>query len=871
MHSEYAPQTCEELARLYAAAGVHRPMRVERYDPGAVRAYEALGIAPAARARVAVRIEAFVGGGFAGQVYRVAVLAVEGDAIAGLEPGGVYAMKILVPPTGFNRRFRDAIYAAGFQGPFQLQVNPDAARAGALWQTLIRRGAKLRFGSERAVVRILATFVDPVLGSCGELSEWVDGRSWLLEVDDDTTALRRWAWRARGDGEGLGSPEFRAKRVFMRDFVELLHAMGAREFARQYEWWTLKSQPNCLKRNEAADFSSGGLTAVDFRPGLALLPFLPMSPGDVALIAQGLRRGSLVQFDRGDLAALAAFVEARRDAFADLAEVHAELVAVEERRRRAVLDVTHNHVRLLTDPRLLPEVLAALVASWELRGIADGACAERLRRSRARAAAFLCAGFAPLLAAAGGAAAGVGLWAAGCAWLAAAGAGLALAAAGGIAGAFLRKVWGRADLRRHYASMLASREYFGRALRGYAAEKLVRWLRAGRVSDARALAIAARPARLLGHLACAWLPAPVHRLLTDGAYAVERLKHFFVRPVRLYFNAKEREAWLFEMVDEGRRKHMLTEKDAAQIRAVAGEPFIQKYLQSLAVHLCTLPVTQTVAIMIAVVAGVACGWPWKEILIAAGVLLVLFQLTPISPGSLARGAYVVYLVLRERNFRDYNIALFLSFFKYVGYLAFPIQMASRYPALARFMAAHWATDAVHLIPVFGERGALLEHAVFGLCYNYPLTVRRRMREREERRAGRPARLWPAFAAGLGAAALLCAAEAVFQFRGGKALGELELWPLMMGLPLLAGSIATLGAGGAPLARRLAGALAGGAAMAALFAAGHTVLHAIAPAGGEALASAGVKALLWGVFLHPLFGALGVLATEVFMPERRRRR
>ncbi|NMD34686.1 MAG: hypothetical protein GYA73_02280 [Planctomycetes bacterium] len=48
-------------------------------------------------------------------------------------------------------------------------------------------------------------------------------------------------------------------------------------------------------------------------------------------------------------------------------------------------------------------------------------------------------------------------------------------------------------------------------------------------------------------------------------------------------------------------------------------------------------------------------------------------------------------------------------------------------------------------------------------------------------------------------------------------------------------------------------------------------RAEAPAGGEALASAGVKALLWGVFLHPLFGALGVLATEVFMPERRRRR
>ncbi len=376
---------------------------------------------------------------------------------------------------------------------------------------------------------------------------------------------------------------------------------------------------------------------------------------------------------------------------------------------------------------------------------------------------------------------------------------------------------------------------------------------------------------MLGHLACAWLPASIHRVLTDGAYAADRLRYFFVRPVRLYFNAEAREAWLFQMIDEGRRKHMLTEADAAEIRAVAGEPFIQKYLKSLAVHLCTLPVTQVVAILIAVGWGIWQGWSWGKIMLSAGALVFLFQLTPISPGSLARGAYVVYLVVRERNFRDYTIALFLSFFKYVGYLAFPIQMASRYPALARFMAAHWATDAVHMIPVFGERGALLEHAVFGLCYNYPLTVRRRMRERAARRAGRPARMWPAFAAGAVAAALLCGAEVLWWRGKGAAPGELALWPLMMGLPLLAGSIATLWAGGAALSRRVIAALAGGAAMAALFSVGHTVLHAVAPAADETLGGALVKSFLWGVFLHPLFCTLGVLATEVFMPERRARR
>ena len=99
-----------------------------------------------------------------------------------------------------------------------------------------------------------------------------------------------------------------------------------------------------------------------------------------------------------------------------------------------------------------------------------------------------------------------------------------------------------------------------------------------------------------------------------------------------------------------------------------------------------------------------------------------------------RGLYVLYLVIRERNFKDYNIAVFLGFFKYIGYLAFPIQMAYRYPTLARFMAVHWATGAVPAIPVFGEKGALLEHTVFCTFYNWPLTIRRRTRNRIRRLA-----------------------------------------------------------------------------------------------------------------------------------------
>ena len=168
---------------------------------------------------------------------------------------------------------------------------------------------------------------------------------------------------------------------------------------------------------------------------------------------------------------------------------------------------------------------------------------------------------------------------------------------------------------------------------------------------------------------------------------------------------------------------IITEEDAELILSKIKEPFIQKYLKSLAVHVCTVPVTQVVSIILAVIYVLMHPEMPRSQSWGVGLgIVALFQVIPLSPGSLVRGLYVLYLVIRERNFKDYNIAVFLGFFKYIGYLAFPIQMAYRYPELARFMAAHWATEAVHIVPVFVETGALLEHWVFCLFYNRPLTI-----------------------------------------------------------------------------------------------------------------------------------------------------
>jgi hypothetical protein len=868
MATKYSTEVCLELDRAFGDANLLRPMRVARYEPGTELVYDVTGVAPAREARVRLRVDRFVGGGFAGQVYRVELLEIDsGEPPVGLEIGGLYAVKILVPPSRSAEKFRNAVYAVGFQGAFQLQCNPVAARAGALWQKMIRRAAGERFGTERAVVDVLATFVDSIIGSCGEISEWVEGRTWRFEVDDRLDA-RRTDCDLRS--QAVSSPEYRAKKAFMKDFVALLHEMGAHEFARQYEWSTCKSQPNVLKRLDCEDDPRAGLTAVDFRAGLALLPFLPMSPGDFRLIVRGVGRGSLVQFDRGDLGKLRRFVEAHPEAFADMDDAIGELESCEKIYRDSVPDVTHNHFRLLTSGRLWGTLLNSTVKGWRVRNFVDDACAEKLKRSRAMTLLFALVGVLPCLGAIGGA---LVLWllaARGCSWLVAGAAGVGVFVAGLLVGRALRRLWGRSDLRRHYACMLTSLGYFLRAVRGRIAEKLICWHREGRIGAEATRSLSKKPALFVLHLPLSVLPVGLHRLLADPAYFRERLRFIFVRPVKLYFNASFREQWLRDMLAEGRANGMLSEEDAGTIEGRIQEPFIQKYLKSLAVHVCTLPVTQVVSVAVAL-------WyirshpelPWKEAWATAVGIIALFQVVPISPGSLVRGLYVLYLVIRERNFRDYNIAVFLGFFKYIGYLAFPIQMAYRYPALARFMAGHWSTGAVHFVPVFGEQGALLEHTVFDAFYNYPLTVRRRMRLRAEERTQERWRYWPALACLVGAAVAWALIDWVYVARTGLAPTLKALWYIAPLPALLMGAGAARLARGGSVARRVHVAVACGIALGVIAATvGVWIVQSnvedvsTALAGGESLTRYAATSAAWRAFWFSVLSVLGCLLAEV---------
>ncbi|MFC1898078.1 hypothetical protein ACFLYJ_00755 [Candidatus Cloacimonadota bacterium] len=804
-----------KLTKVFDESHLLREMRINRYDAGEELSYEVQSLKDKKTGTLKLQIEKFVGGGFAGQVYKVTLLE-NTQNINSLIVGNTYAIKILIPPSGFSKFFRDAVYWIGFQGPFQLQVNPAASRAGALWQKFIRRAARIKFGDEKSIVDIYATFVDETLGSCGEISEWVEGRTWQLEVESHMDYLQKWNRNKKIDDTKLGSIEYRTKKIFMKEFVKLLNEMGGYEFARQYEWSTCKSQPNCLKRTSTAP--DQGLVAVDFRAGLALLPFLPMSPGDFKLIGKGILRGSLVQFDRGSLKKLAVFMEKHEAGFTDMKDQFDELVEMEEIYRNSVPDITHNHFRLLFSGKLWKTMLSSAVTGWKIKNLITTKTEEKWQKNKFITFWLFLFSIIPIL------------------------------------GKYFIKFWGNKPWRKHYFRIIYNWKYLARTIKASSAEKAINWHRQERITEEVALKIPHSFFLFILHLITSVFPPGIHKFFTNFAYFKERLWFIFVRPIRLYFDSKLREEWLLEMLEEGKKKHILSDEDADTIESQLNEPFIQKYLKSLAVHVCTLPITQVVSVLIAIIYVITHPEMPKAQSWGIGVgIIALFQVIPISPGSLTRGLYVLYLVIKEKDFKNYNIAVFLGFFKYIGYLAFPIQMTYKYPALARFMAGHWATEAVHIVPVFGEGGALLEHWIFGLFYNWPLTIRGQMNRRMELRESQKSRIWPVPIFIILFAVLFIGSDYFFMSKNQQLMPIKEVWWLGIILPFSLGLLISVSAKGMLLWKRIVSGTVSGIIV--------SVIYSVF-SWQFGFADSILPEFVWRFFIFAVFSTLGVIITEL---------
>jgi hypothetical protein len=483
--------------------------------------------------------------------------------------------------------------------------------------------------------------------------------------------------------------------------------------------------------------------------------------------------------------------------------------------RNSIPDITHNRLRLFTSGKLWSTIFSSAVVGWKVKNIIDDNSFEKLQQSKFKTFIFFFVGLIPILS------------------------------------GILRKFWCHCDWRKHYVSIFTSPEYFKKALNGKIIELLISWHRKGRISQAKGEMLARQPWRILYHLPFLLLIFPsLHRLLTDWQFAKEKLYFLTVRPVQLYFNEQLRKQWLLDMVKQGQHKNILTDEDAQTILTQVNEPFIDKYLKSLAVHICCMPVTHIVAVAVAGIYWFTHRTEPNAWVIGLGIIGI-FQIIPVSPGSIARGLYVVYLIIRDRSFKDYNIAVSLSFLKYVGYLAFPIQMTYRYPALARFMAAHWATDAVHTVPVFGERGALFEHTIFCAFYNWPLTIRRRMNARAVLREKLSPRYWHILLiAAVAAAGLMFFAN--WHFKPAAAL-----------VSLISGSLVTIYCGRAAIWKRFSAAAFTGILTSIIFTFFVIYFKGSVPASPE---SNMVIFTIWHCFTFALMMVTGAILTELSLPD-----
>jgi MFS family permease len=180
--------------------------------------------------------------------------------------------------------------------------------------------------------------------------------------------------------------------------------------------------------------------------------------------------------------------------------------------------------------------------------------------------------------------------------------------------------------------------------------------------------------------------------------------------------------------------------------------------------------------------------------------------------------------------------------------------------LARFMAAHWSTEAVHIVPVFGETGALLEHWVFRLFYNWPLTIRRRMRRRAELRASIKPRYWHVALCAVAAAFGLASVDYNYLNNVGNTPGLKDIWYLAALVPLACGALVTLGCGGAKLWKRIVAAAICGIALGVLYPAVSATLV-------QKMAAVDIaKACAWRVFVFAILSPVGAIATELKLPE-----
>jgi hypothetical protein len=164
--------------------------------------------------------------------------------------------------------------------------------------------------------------------------------------------------------------------------------------------------------------------------------------------------------------------------------------------------------------------------------------------------------------------------------------------------------------------------------------------------------------------------------------------------------------------------------------------------------------------------------------------------------------------------------------------------------------------------VFGEKGALLEHWVFRLFYNWPLTIRRRIRKRMALRASMDKQYWHIVLCALAAGGVLGFADFIYLRSAGELPGLKEIWWLALLAPMSCGAVVTLGCGGAALWERIVGAAVCGVLLGVIY----TAASASLQGGDPLLFGVIMTSCIWRIFVFTIFSVIGAIIMELKLPD-----
>jgi hypothetical protein len=627
-------------------------------------------------------IREYVGSGFAGQVYRAApqngVLPSAGER----EETHTVAIKVLKPKSRWKRIFRDLLYYCSYQTSYAPRLRESAVRSGLIWQEVLRIAAEIEFGLVSAVARPLGYYWDSGQRSYVEVHEWVESRPVRYEADDRIFFSRNSGVRV------LAETEMVRKKRFMRAMVKLCHQIGALGLARQYEWFTMVSQANVLSRVNS-ESSALEFTGIDFRPGLAVPFFLPLSPVHLRIICAGLPQGVLVHFDEVEFERLDRFVADQGSVYPSLPELCQQLKQDDQRYRSALPNLWHAGRRSITDTKIRKAIASGLIEDWRKLDRITPETALQLRRTRLGFFLFYLLGLPPLV------------------------------------GGFFQRIVGSGPYRHHLKNLVLERAYFRAVFKSRKSRDLLAWFSDRRISELH-LERLARSNFLycFDKVVLSWLPARLHRLLSDGQACRRQLFYLIIHPIRLLLKMEYRKAWLAEIIHQQYHRGIvnLDQKDDL-LRQLAEAP-MQAFIQDLGFTI-GLEIFSKIGYALLAAYGFSSG---------NFVPLVIAALGPIPPSGIVRTAYVFFLLVWElpgmirqkanRLFLTRVLGLLIAPWRMVGNLFAPLEMFAHYHDLSLLLADYYVSKMVGVIPVLGGRGQLLEYWAFQLVFNVPLSIRR---------------------------------------------------------------------------------------------------------------------------------------------------